>query len=131
MLIGLALLFVGFITLATINDPSQDAAITVLFAAVVAVVVAGVLRWHADLFSDHVALGPWFGQERVIALDRIDEAFIETRGSGDDRSRELYLKVEGREIAVHASRLSGRQRELFAAALSRAVLVRRLAQSDC
>jgi hypothetical protein len=78
---------------ATINNPGDNLAFTVVFVPVLVVVVAGVLRWHVHLFRDHVALGPWFGQERVIALDQIDEAFIETRGSGNDRTRELYLKV--------------------------------------
>jgi hypothetical protein len=128
--IGVALVVAGGGLIVAATTARGDIAGGLALAGVTAVVTACALRWRVDLFADRVAIGAWFGRPRVIALDQIDEAYIERRSTGDGSSvRLLYLKTGGREVAITASRLVGwRQRENFAAALSRAVLERRLSQ---
>jgi hypothetical protein len=85
----------------------------------------GAMRTRAALFSDRIEYRNFFGPTHTIPLDAVDEAFIQTRSSGEGSNRFLFVVSNAHEVQLAVSQFSSRQRDAFASALGRAVAARR------
>jgi hypothetical protein len=127
--------FLAGVTASSLADPSNTrgdgtAGVVFFVSFVVVLVVAcgaggtllavAIWRCRAELFADRLEIRNWLRSARVIPLERIETAYIETRRNGENTPRLLFVVVDSQALKVVATQ-SGKARATFAAALSDAV----------